>query len=86
MSDNFDNIISTIAKGDTGLAESFLCRKGGRRYLENIMLILINTVAPYSNEKEEMWCGFVEVLNRMEQRIKRQQEGQQILNDTFSNS
>jgi hypothetical protein len=50
------------------------------------MLILINTVAPYSNEKEEMWCGFVEVLNRMEQRIKRQQEGQQILNDTFSNS
>ncbi|HZH35899.1 MAG TPA: hypothetical protein VEX65_01410 [Flavisolibacter sp.] len=86
MSKNLDQMINTIAKGDTGLAESFLRRKGGRRYLENIMLILINTVTPHSNEKEEMWCGFVEVLNRMEQRIKRQQEGQQILNDTFSKS
>lgn len=79
MQESFDDAIRSIAKGDTSLAERFFRRKGGRRYLENLSMILIHTLAPHSTEKEEMFLGFREVLDRMEERIERQQEGQEIL-------
>jgi hypothetical protein len=81
VKEHFSDIVRAISKGDTSFAESFFRRPGGRRYLENISLILINTLAPHSGEKEEMYLGFVEVLDRMEQRIQRQKEGQEILDD-----
>lgn len=79
MNDHLRDAIRTIAKGDTRLAESFFRRPGGRRYLENLSLILINTLLPHATEKEEMYHGFVEVLDHMEGRILRQQEGEEIL-------
>lgn len=86
MYNPLNDAIRAIAKGDTSLAESFFCRPGGRRYLENISLILINTLAPHAPEKEEMYLGFVEVLDRMEQRIHRQYEGEEILETALSAS
>jgi hypothetical protein len=86
MNEHLNKAIRTIAKGDTRLAESFFLRPGGRRYLENISLILINTLAPHAAEKEEMYRGFVEVLNRMEDRILRQWEGEEILEEALHNS
>lgn len=83
MNGNLKEMIRTIARGDTSFAESFFQRPGGRKYLENISLILINTLAPHSGEKEEMYLGFVEVLDRLEKRIERQKEGEQILEDAF---
>ena len=83
MNERFKDIIGTIAKGDTSLAESFCRWPGGRKYLENITLMLIYTLAPASTEKEEMYQGFVEVLDCMEHRIQRQTEGQQVLEDVF---
>ena len=79
MNDFLRNAIRNIAKGDTGFAETFFRQPGGRRYLENISLILIHTFAPHSTEKEEMYLGFVEVLDQMEERITRQLEGEEIL-------
>lgn len=79
MNEHLQDAIRAIAKGDTRLAESFFRRPGGRRYLENISLILINTLAPHSPEKEEMYLGFVEVLDHMEGRILRQLDGDAIL-------
>lgn len=79
MTDAINDAINSIAKGDTRLAESFFCRPGGRRYLENLSLILLNTLLPHSTEKEEMYAGFVQVLNQLENRIVRQQEGATIL-------
>ena len=79
MNDHLEEAIRSIAKGDTRLAESFFRRPGGRRYLENISLILINTLVPHATEKEDMYLGFVEVLDQMEQRILRQLEGEEIL-------
>ncbi len=79
MNEHLRDAVRTIAKGDTRLAESFFRRPGGRRYLENISLILINTLVPHSPEKEEMYRGFVEVLDKMEGRIHRQHEGEAIL-------
>ena len=79
MQEHLDDAIRSISKGDTRLAESFFRRKGGRRYLENLSLILIHTLAPDSTDKEDMFLGFQEVLDRMEERIERQQEGQAII-------
>jgi hypothetical protein len=79
MNEHLRDAIRAIAKGDTHLAESFFRRPGGRRYLENISLILINTLVPHSLEKEEMYLGFVQVLDHMEDRILRQYEGEEIL-------
>ncbi|HET7896944.1 MAG TPA: hypothetical protein VFL47_04730 [Flavisolibacter sp.] len=83
MNKPLHDMILTISKGDTRFAESFFRRPGGRRYLENLTLILLNTLVPHSEEKEEMYLGFVEVLDHMERRIQRQTEGQEILNEAF---
>jgi hypothetical protein len=85
MNEHFKNIIRVISKGDTSLVEDFFSYPGGRKYLENLTLILINTLPHHYGEKEEMYLGFVEVLDRMEQRIQRQKEGQEILQDVFLN-
>ena len=79
MNEHLNDIIHSISKGDTTLAESFFSSPYGRRYLENLTLILLNTLAPLYPEKEEMYSDFVKVLDHMEHRIQRQQEGQQIL-------
>ena len=86
MSEHFEEIIRIISKGDTSLLESFFRRPGGRKYLENITLILINTLPHNYDDKEELYLGFIEVLDRMEQRIRRQNEGQGILDDIFRNT
>ena len=83
MNEHLHDAIRNIAKGDTSFAERFFRRPGGRRYLENISLILINTLAPHATEKEAMYLGFVEVLDRMEQRIKRQDEGGTLLEEAL---
>lgn len=83
MHDDFSDLIRNICKGDTSLVESFFRRPGGRKYLENITLILINALPNHYGEKEEMYLGFVQVLDGMEQRIKRQSEGQEILTEVF---
>jgi hypothetical protein len=85
MNEHLRDAIRTIAKGDTRFAESFFLRPGGRRYLENISLILLNTLVPHSTEKEEMYLGFVEVLDQMESRILRQLEGEEILEEALHN-
>jgi hypothetical protein len=86
MNDFMDDAIRNIAKGDTRFVESFFRRPGGRRYLENLSLILLNTLVPHAAEKEEMYLGFVQVLDHMEGRILRQLEGEEILEEALYNS
>ncbi|TDH26984.1 hypothetical protein EXU57_09275 [Segetibacter sp. 3557_3] len=86
MNEHFRDIIRIISKGDTTVVENFFRKPGGRKYLENITLILINTLPNSVDEKEELYAGFVEVLNGMEQRIRRQKEGQETLERVFSGS
>ena len=86
MNDHLRDAINTIQKGDTRLAESFFLRPGGRRYLENISLILLATLVPHAAEKEDMYLGFVQVLDHMEERILRQYEGEEILEKVLHRS
>lgn len=83
MNEHIKRMIHTISRGDTSLVESFFRRPGGRKYLEHLTLILISTFPHRYEEKEEMYQGFVEVLDRMEDRIQRKQEGEEILEGVF---
>lgn len=86
MNEHLHEAISQLSKGDTRFAESFFLRPGGRRYLENISLILLHTLVSHSSEKEEMYHGFVQVLDHLESRILRQYEGEEILEEALYNA
>ena len=77
------DLINTIARGDTKIIESFFNKPGGRKYLENITLILINTLPNNARPKEELYAGFIEVLDKIEDRIQHQIKGQLILEKVF---
>ena len=85
MNEHLNDAIRILSKGDTRFAESFFRRPGGRRYLENVSLILLNTLLPHSTEKEEMYRGFVQVLDRMEERILHQLQGEEIVEAALHN-
>ena len=84
MKDEINDNSHSIPKGDTALVESFLRQPGGRKYLENITLILINALPQPFSQKEELYEGFVSLLNTLEQGY-RQQEGQALLQQVFQN-
>lgn len=85
MNEHMNHILRAFRKGDTSGIESLFRRPGGRKYLENLTLILINTLPHHYEEKEELYLGFVEVLNQMEQHL-RQKEGGELLEGIFRNN
>jgi hypothetical protein len=85
MHEHMNHILRAFRKGDTSGIESFFRRPGGRKYLENLTLILINTLPHQYEEKEELYLGFVEVLDQVEQHL-RQKEGGEILEGIFRNN
>lgn len=86
MNEHFQHIIHTISKGDTTMVERFFRQPGGRKYLENITLILIGALPYHYSEKEELFLGFVEVLDNMEGRIQRQKQGEEMFHNVFGHT
>ena len=84
-SDNLNQLISLISKGDTSAVESLFSKPSGRKYLETVVLIVINTMTTSDEEKEELFNAFRRALNTIEKRIRRQHEGQQILDQLDNN-
>jgi hypothetical protein len=85
MNAHFKNLLDAMNGGDTTLLERFFRRPGGRNYLENITLILINTLPHSYSEKEALYLDFRAVLDDMEQHI-RQKEGEEILDGIFKST
>lgn len=85
MHEHINHILRAFRKGDTSGIERLFRRPGGRKYLENLTLILINTLPHHYEEKEELYLGFVEVLDQVEQHL-RQKEGGEILEGIFRNN
>ena len=77
-------IINAITKGDTSTAEKLFTKPGGKKYLQNLVLILINTMPHEPEDKEEIFRAFVKMLNTIEKRIKRQKEGEEILEQVYN--
>jgi hypothetical protein len=85
MNAHFKNLLDAMNGSDTTLLERFFRRPGGRNYLENITLILINTLPHSYSEKEALYLDFRAVLDDMEQHI-RQKEGEEILDGIFKST
>lgn len=79
MQQHLRDIFRAMGKGDTEQLAALFRRPGGRKHLENLTLILIGTLPNAYEEKEALYKGFVSVLDRMERRIRRQEEGEEIL-------
>lgn len=72
-------LISLVSKGDTAAAEALFARPGGRKYIESIVLTVLCSVPELESEKEDLFFAFRKALDNIEKRIKRQKEGQEIL-------
>jgi hypothetical protein len=81
--DRLQLIIDKIAQGDTSFVETFFKKPGGKKYLENITLILINTLPYQHQEKTELYSAFVEILDKLHERVQRQHDGDAILKKIF---
>lgn len=77
-------IISKITRGDTSQLEHFFKKSGGKTYLQIITLILIHQL-PAAYDRDELYAAFMDIMNRMEKRIERQVQGDEILAQVFAN-
>jgi hypothetical protein len=85
-SGKLDHIISVISKGDIQFAEALFSKPGGRKYLENIVLIMISNLPGEQYEKEDLNSAFAKGLDKIEHRLKHQKQGQKILRQIYSSS
>lgn len=83
MSDLNEHIFQNLNEENAALIRHYFRKPGGRKYLENITLILINTLPHSFDEKEEMYRGFIGLLDNLQQGI-RQREGEEILETVFN--
>lgn len=81
--EKLESIINTLAKGDTSVAEKLLSKPGGKKYLESIVLIIVNNLPHVQEEKEYLFIAFLKALNKIEKRIKHQKAGQEILKQIY---
>ncbi|MDB5192196.1 MAG: hypothetical protein JWQ96_1759 [Segetibacter sp.] len=81
--EQLEQIIKTISIGDTQFAEALFSKPGGRKYLENIVLVILCATPSLQDEKEDLYMAFTRGLNKIEKRIKHQRQGQKILNQLY---
>lgn len=81
--ENLEEIIHLVSRGDTSATELLFDRPGGRKYFESIILIFVNNLPYQEEEKINLFGAIIEALNKIEKRIKRQKEGQQILRQVY---
>ena len=84
QTENLEQIINIISRGDTSFAEALFSKPAGRKYFESIILVVISNL-PYSKEeKEALFIALIKAMDKIEKRIKRQKEGQKILKALYS--
>jgi hypothetical protein len=81
--ENLDHLIKIISKGDTKPAEALFDKPGGRKHLESIVLIVITNLPYSTEEKEDLFRAFLQMLNNLETRIKHQKAGQKIIEQLY---
>jgi hypothetical protein len=81
--EKLEEIIDIISKGDISAAEVLFNKPGGRKFLERVVLVVICNLPYEQEQKEELFYAFRKALNKIENRLKHQKEGQKILKDVF---
>jgi ribosome-associated translation inhibitor RaiA len=81
--EKLEQIINIISKGDTHSAEVLFNKPGGRKYLETTVLVFMSAIPSLDKDKEDLFIAFLKVLDRIENRIKHQKNGQKILRQVY---
>lgn len=63
--------------------EVFFKKPGGRKFFENLVLIVISRLPYDQEEKEDLFIAFRKALDKIQERIKHQKEGQKILKQVY---
>jgi len=82
--EELQDLINLASKGNTGSVEALFRKPGGRKYLENIVLLLVFNLPGMQEDKEDLFFAFRKILDKLEHRIRHQQEGQKILNQVYN--
>ena len=81
--EQLDEIVHIIAIGDSGAVEGLFNKPGGRRFLETVVLMLVCGLPNTHEDHEDLFAAFHKGLDKIERRIKRQQEGREILRQIY---
>jgi hypothetical protein len=81
--EEIEKIVRIASRGDTSEIESLFKRPGGRKFLETSILIMVNCLPVNEYDKRDYIKSFVQILDKMEERIKHQKRGEKILNEAL---
>jgi hypothetical protein len=81
--EKFEPVTNNISRGDISFAEDLFSKPGGRKYLENILMVLLTSL-PEQGDKDDLFVALVKGLDKIEKRIKRQKEGKEILQQVYN--
>ncbi|MCW3111810.1 MAG: hypothetical protein JWR18_206 [Segetibacter sp.] len=82
--EKLDQIVNIISKGDTSAAEALFNKPGGRKFLESVVLMVVCNLPYVHEDKEDLFIAFHKALDKIENRIKHQKQGQKILMQAYS--
>lgn len=82
--ERLEHILNVIVKGDIDIAGALFTKPGGRKFFESVVLVVVCNL-PYEHEqKEELFSAFLEAMNKIENRLTHQQEGEKILSKIWN--
>lgn len=81
--EKLEQLINIISKGDTSPVELLFDKPGGRKYFESIVLIVVTNLSYSEEEKVNLFAAFIKALDKIEEKIKHQKEGQKILRQIY---
>ena len=83
-SEEIEKFVRVASRGDTSELENLLKRPGGRKFFETTILVIVNYLPLPEQDKKGYLKSFIEILDRMEERIKHQKRGEKILKQAFN--
>jgi hypothetical protein len=81
--EEIERIVSIASRVDTSEIESLFRRRGGRIFLETTILIIVNSLPLDELDKRDYLKSFMLILDKMEERIKHQKQGEKILKEAL---
>jgi hypothetical protein len=82
--EEIEKIVRIASRGDTSEIERLFRRPGGRTFLETSILIIVNCMSAEEHDKRNYVKSFVQILDKMEERIKHQKLGEKILKEALN--
>jgi hypothetical protein len=82
--ERLEHILNVIVKGDIDSAGALFTKPGGRNFFESVVLVVVCNLPYEQEQKEELFSAFLEAMNKIENRLTHQQEGEKILSKIWN--